>query len=194
MKKCIAMILCLALALGCAAGFTEEKTEKTEKELLGFVRMGGNFELRCRLPEGYAITAEDADVTHYLATVSSEEKGKPVMFVSIAYDELMSGVDRLNDLDEAALKKIEASFREEDEVEITYRETAHGTKLMVVREVKDGTDYVDFYTVYRGYGIELVLTGAYEEGGEPTPLTEEQIRMVIDFLSDLDFVETEPAA
>ena len=40
MKKCIAMILCLALALGCVAGFTEE-TE--EKKLLGFVRMGGNF-------------------------------------------------------------------------------------------------------------------------------------------------------
>ena len=84
---------------------------------------------------------------------------------------------------------VEDTFREEEGVEISYMKTAHGTKLMVVKEVTDGIDYVDFYTIYNGYEIEFVLTQSLANLGEP--LTDEQIQMAVQFLSDLDFVAAE---
>ena len=49
-------------------------------------------------------------------------------------------------------------------------------------------DFVSIITIYEGYMIEFdMLTGAEAEEG----LTEEQIQMCIDFLSDLDFIPEE---
>ena len=70
-------------------------------------------------------------------------------------------------------------------VEISYMETSHGTKLMVVKESNDGTDYVDFYTIYLGHEMELVLM--QQEAMAGTAITEEQTATVIRFLSDLEF-------
>ena len=78
---------------------------------------------------------------------------------------------------------IEESFRAEDNVEITYTETAYGTKLMMVKEVADGVEYVDFFTVYKGYSIEFVLLKDSAEG-----LTDHEIEMAVKFLSDMEFV------
>ena len=50
-------------------------------------------------------------------------------------------------------------------------------------EVRDAVDFVDFYTIYLGYEIEFLLTPGTEG------LSEAQIQMCIDFLSNLDFVE-----
>ena len=57
---------------------------------------------------------------------------------------------------------------------------------MVVKEIKDTVDFVDFYSVYLGYEVEIVVTAADGNG-----LSDEQIRMAVDFLSDLDFVAEE---
>ena len=65
-------------------------------------------------------------------------------------------------------------------------ETALGTKLMVVKEIVDGVDYVDFYTIYKGYEIEFVLTQPQATAGQP--ITDEQIQTAVKFLSDLDFI------
>ena len=169
MKKAISILLCLALTLGFAASVAET----VEKETIGTISMNGAFELRGVLPEGYiaALTADDS---------------KPEMVISIAYEELMAEVDRLNDLDDDALAKIEATFKAEDGVAVTYMETALGTKLMVVKEIVDGVDFVDFYTIYKGYEIEFVLTQTQANAGQP--ITEEQIQTAVKFLSDLDFI------
>lgn len=81
------------------------------------------------------------------------------------------------------LAQIEASFQAEDEVSIEYRETGLGTKLMVVTEKDDDTDFVDVYTIYKGYEHEFVLTPGTE------PLTETYMQMLVDFITDITFVE-----
>ena len=185
MKKIVALLLCLALTLGCAA--MAETAEKEYQELT----IVGKFTAKWITPQGYSvIDVQSGDDGHMIAAFVPDEEnaGKPMMIVSIAPDELLWEVKRLNDLDDAALAQIEATFREEDEVDISYMETAYGTKLMVIKETKDSVDYVDFYTIYLGYEIELVLTQTEEMAG--TSITDEQIATVIQFLSDLVF---EPA-
>ena len=78
-------------------------------------------------------------------------------------------------------------------MDISYMETAYGTKLMVVKELQDGPDYVDFYTVYKGYEVELILTRAQYDAEtgmilDTPPITDAEIQMAVQFLSDMDFV------
>ena len=177
MKKTLAILLCLALLLGCAAA----AAETAEKTYLATVNMGGAFKLQCALPEGYqADEIESTDGT-YIAMFAAGEN-KPLLMLSIAYNEMYSEVARMNDLDAEALARIENSFREEDEVDISYTETAYGTKLMVIKETDGSVDYVDFYSVYLGYEVEILVISTNEAG-----LTDAQIQMAVDFLSNLDF-------
>ncbi len=182
MKKIMALLLCISVLLCAAAAFAQEG----EKTYLGTVSMNGAFELRCKLPEGYAASEVDTDSGIMLMTVASEDPEKPIMMLSVAFDELLADVDRLNDLDAEALSKIEATFHADDQVNISYCETAQGTKLMMVREVFEDMDFVDFYTIYKGYQLEFVLVGG---GQGKEPITEEQVQTALNFLSDLEFVD-----
>ena len=51
MKKIIAILLSLALLLGCAAG----QAEGAEKQSFGPIRVNGEFTLTGSLPEGYKV-------------------------------------------------------------------------------------------------------------------------------------------
>ena len=93
----------------------------------------------------------------------------------------------MNDLGEEDLKVLEATFTDMNDVEIGYKETAYGTKLLIAREVGDDTDFVDILSVYKGYSIEFVMTP--NPNAKNQALTDKQIGMCIDFLSELDFVE-----
>lgn len=181
MKKALSILLCLALALSCAAALGES----AEKEMIGTITMNGAFELHGLIPEGYQLTPRIAEPGFFVASLMADDE-KPTMLISIAFDELLSEVELLNDLDDEALAKIAATFQSEDGVEITYMETAYGTKLMVVKETAGEIDYVDFYTIYKGYQIEFVLTQS--EANQGKAITEEQIQAAVKFLSDLDFV------
>ena len=162
---------------------SEEKADGTEK--LGKLTVNGEFELTCKLPADYKLQVVDIKGESIIASVTSDDITKPQMYLSIAYDELYGDVERMNDLSDDDLAVLEESFREMDQVEIEYRETGYGTKLMVVREVGDGTPFVDFLSIYKGYFVEFNMT--------PNPnvanqiLTEEQIQMCIDFLTNVDF-------
>ena len=73
-----------------------------------------------------------------------------------------------------------------DSEPIRYGETAYGTKLLIAREVGNDTDFVDILSVYEGYSIEFVMTPNPEASIQE--LSEVQIQMCVDFLSELDFV------
>ena len=73
-----------------------------------------------------------------------------------------------------------------NDVEMSYRTTAYGTKLLVVREVGSDTDFVDILSVYKGYLIEFVMTPNSQAASQT--LTDQQIKMCVDFLSELDFI------
>ena len=172
MNRSIALLLCLSMLL-CGSMALADKTE------IGALNVNGAFELKCTLPEGYELNIEQADTTQIDALIASEDATRPTMHLTVAFNELLSDTDRLNDLDDAELAVLEQTFRAEDDVNISYRNTDHGTKLLIA-ELKG--EYVVFYTIYKGFEIEFLLTAGSE------PLTGAQIDMVVSFLSDLDFV------
>ena len=168
-------------------GAVKEEPTAPAKEQMGKLNVNGEFALQCQLPEGYSMQLINTLGTKINAFITSENKEKPILQLSIAFDELFADVDRMNDLPEEALKGLETSFAEMNDVEISYKETAYGTKLLIAREVGDDTDFVDILSVYKGYSIEFVMTPNPDAKNQT--LTDAQIQMCIDFLSELDFVE-----
>ena len=65
-------------------------------------------------------------------------------------------------------------------------QTAYGTKLLVAREVGDDTDFVDTLFGYKGYSIEFVMSP--NPNAKNQMLTDDQVQMCVDFLSELDFI------
>ena len=184
MKKLFALFLTLAL-LGCCASLAEGSA-KTE---VGSINLNGAFRLQCTLPEDYEITTVSKDDEGLFALISTNDEARPMMYLGIEFDEIYYDVKRMNDMTEDQLQQIIDTFTEDgDEVTVSYRETSHGTKLMIVQEAVDSVDYLAIISVYEGYMIEFdMMAGAAAEEG----LSESQIQMCIDFLSDLDFIPEE---
>ena len=160
-----------------------EEAAGTEK--LGKLSVNGEFEITCKLPQDYKIQVVDVRGENIIASVTSEDITKPQMYLSIAYDELYGEVERMNDLSDEELAVLEDSFKEMDQVEIEYRQTGLGTKLMVVREVGNGQKFIDILSVYKGYFVEFNMTP--NPNAAVQDLTEEQIQMAIQFLTDVMF-------
>ena len=180
MKKIIAMILSLAMLLCAVSAMAEDKVT------LGTVSVIGVFRLQSVLPEGYTLTPMDVTPEHYNALIASEDPAKPAMQLSIAFDEKYSDVERLNDLDDEALTLLEQTFIDNDpEVEITYGETGYGTRVLVAKHDTEGEDFIDFFSIFRGYCVEFVLLPAKE--GDRN-LNDEQIAASVSFLTELDFI------
>jgi uncharacterized protein YgiM (DUF1202 family) len=170
-------------------GPVKEEAAAPAKEQMGKLNVNGEFALQCQLPDGYTMQMINTMGTKINAFITSEDTEKPILQLSIAFDELFANVDRMNDLTDEALKGLEATFSEMNDVEISYKDTAYGTKLLIAKEVGDDTDFVDILSVYKGYSIEFVMTP--NPNAKNQNLTDEQVQMCIDFLSELDFI---PAA
>ena len=160
-----------------------ESGDGTEK--LGSLSVNGEFDLTCRLPEDYKLQVVNTRGEKIVASVLSDDMTKPEMYLTVAYDETYGDVERMNDLSEEDLKILEESFSDMNDVNITYSETGHGTKLLIAREVGSDTDFVDILTIYKGYFIEFNMTPNPKAANQA--LTDEQIKMCIDFLTDVDF-------
>ncbi|MBR6028429.1 MAG: SH3 domain-containing protein [Clostridia bacterium] len=152
---------------------------------LGSLNVNGEFDLTCRLPEGFNLQVVNMRGDKIVASVLSDDMTKPQMYLSIAYDESYGDVDRLNDMSYEDLALLESTFSDMNEVEITYRETGHGTKLLVARETGSDTDFVDILAIYKGYFIEFNMTPNPKAAVQT--LTDEQIQLCVDFLTDVDF-------
>ena len=188
MKKMLAMLLTLALTLTCFAALAEEQP----KEQLGSINMNGAFKLQCTVAEGYQMYVQSKDDEGLLAMISSEDKAKPIMFFAIEFDEQYAEIKRLNDLSEEELQELASTFTTENEtVSVSYTETSHGTKLMLVRDASDIVTYASFLTIYEGYMIEFDMVPGYDMTMAGEGLSESQIQMCVDFLSDLDFIPEE---
>ena len=161
----------------------ETAGDGTEK--LGSLSVNGEFDLTCRLPADYKLQVVNTRGEKIVASVLSDDMTKPEMYLTIAYDETYGDVERMNDLGEEDLKILEESFSDMNEVEISYSETGYGTKLLIAREVGSDTDFVDILAIYRGYFIEFTMTPNPKAANQS--LTDEQIKMCIDFLTDVDF-------
>lgn len=181
MKKIVALVLALALTLGCCAALAEAPA-KTE---IGSVDMAGAFKLQCTLPDTYEISIVQKDNESLVADIVSSDENKLSLSLVIEFEEAFYDVKRLDDLSEEILQAIIETFPNYEEADISYTETSHGTKLLMVKGYDDPISYVSFWTVYEGYEVEVF---AYDdiEGGER--LSDELIKTIIDFLSDMDFI------
>ena len=175
MKKIFALALSLIMIL-CAACGSAEEAGKTE---MGTLDVGGSFKIQSRMPEGYSYLPVAGTALNIVGILSAGE-GRPVVTVSIAYNEEYEEAERFNDVDEAVVEEIRSSFRDVDP-EVTFEdlETAYGTRLLKVT----GDGFVDIYTIYRSYELEFVMTGS--------ALSYEDVQMLVDFISDMDFVAAE---
>ena len=175
MKKISALALSLIMIL-CAVCVFAEDAEKTE---MGILNVGKAFRIQSAMPEGYTympVTSTELNMVGFLTA----GEGKPSVTVSIAYNEEYADVERFNDVDEAVVEEIRDSFREGD-VDPVFEdlETAYGTRLLKV----SGSGFVDIYTIYKSYELEFVMTG---DG-----LTDADVQMLVDSISDMDFVAVE---
>ncbi len=186
MKKIIALLLGLILLLGCTAGGAEE-AEKAEKKIYGSLRVNGDFTLKGIVPEGYEIIPFELSDDAYISRFINDDPARPQMILSVAFDETYGDVEKLNDLDDDALAILEKTFTETDPyADITYDETAFGTRLMVCRTTGEGYDRLDIFTIYRGYFVDFVMMPGAE--APEKKLTEEETALCNLILSELDFV------
>ena len=103
---------------------------------------------------------------------------------SISYNEEYDDVERFNDVDEATVEEIKYSFLDMDEgVVFEDLETAYGTRLL--KATAPEKHFIDIYTIYKSYELEFVLTPGAD------PLSDADVQMLVDFISDMEFV---PAA
>ena len=159
---------------------------------LGIIDINGAFSLQCKMAEGYIIQPLKSTSEQMIALVVSEDPAKPVLMLCVAYDEAYAKVERMNDLDEEAFAVLEKTFTDMDPtVEISYGDTGLGTRLMIVRQSESGFDYLDFLSIYKGYFVECVMIAS--QTAEAKTLTEDQVQMCIDFLTDMDFVPAQEA-
>ena len=163
------------------------KEDMPVKTQMGKLTVNGEFALYCLLPEGYTMQLINTLGTRISALITPEDTEKPILQLSIAFEEIYADVDRMNDLPAEALENLENTFTDMNDVEISYAETSYGTKLLIAREVGDDTDFVDIMSVYKGYSVEFVMTPNPDAANKT--LTDDQIQMCIDFLSEVDFVE-----
>ena len=175
MRKLTALTLSLIMILCAVCAFAEE----TGKAEIGTLKVGEAFSIQSKMPEGYAYMPVTATGLNMVGILSAGE-GRPVVTVSIAYNEEYADTERFNDVDEAIVEEIRDSFREMDgEVTFEDLETAYGTRLLKVA----GNGFVDIYTIYKGYELEFVMTGG--------TVTDADVQMLVDFISDMDFVGVE---
>ena len=156
------------------------------KQHLGSLNVNGQFTLQCKLPEGYTLQPVTSEGDKVIASITPVDITKPQLYLSVSFDDSYADLERLNDLSDEGLAILEGTFTDMNEVEITYRTTAYGTKLLVAREIGADVDFVDILSVYKGYFVEFIMTPSTAVANKT--LTDEQIRMCVDFLSDLDFV------
>ena len=183
MKKLIAVILSLVMML-CAVSAVAESTGKVT---IGTISINGEFTLQCGIPEGYEPVPGVVTLSLLNAIIRSQDPNAPVMQLSVAFDEKYYDVERMNDLSAEELAQLEETYIEDDPfVEISYGETGYGTLLLIARHETETMDYVAFFSIYKGYCVEFVLAPSLT--AEDKNLTEDQLRLSVDFLTDLDFI------
>ena len=179
MKKIIALMLSLMLILCTTAVLAEGTAEKTR---LGSLEVNETFTIQSKIPENYKYTPLAVNSGVNMVGVLTGGEGNPSVYISIAYNEEYSGVERFNDVDEDTVQEIKESFSDMDEVNFEDLETAYGTRLLKVTQANK--TFADIYTIYKGYELEFILTAQGE-------VQDADIQMLVDFISNMDFVPVE---
>jgi hypothetical protein len=127
-----------------------------------------------------------AQNTRIIAALVADDQNRPQMLMTVAFDEMFAGVERMNDLSAEEIETLKATFTNMNEVEFSEAETAAGTKLLIARETGSDEDFASIISLYKGYSVEFVLSP--NPNAADQNLTDEQIQAGIAFLSALEFI------
>ncbi len=153
---------------------------------LGTLNVNGQFLIQGKIPEGYTLRLISSQSSRIIASLTSDDAQRPQMMLTIAFDEMYAGVERLNDLNDAQLDSLKQSYMDLNAVTFSEMFTVAGTKLLIAREVGSDEDFISIFSLYKGYGIEFLLSPNPDAASQS--LTDEQLQMAVDFLSGLDFI------
>ena len=168
MKKIL--ILTCALMLLCSAALADSAA----------IDFQNRFELRGDLPAGWRCAILSQSDMTLEGEIRPEDPSAAGMQVYISFNESYAAVPDLQHLDPADLEQVKAFFSLENEVDFDMLQTASGLSLLVIRETGADQDFLDFYTVWQGYEIELTLFA-----GESGTLSDDQIAKCIDCMKTL---------
>ena len=157
-----------------------------EETRIGTLNVNGEFMLQGKIPEGYRLQVISAQNTRIIATLVTEGESRPQMLLTVAFDEMFAGVERMNDLSAEEIETLKASFTDMNQVEFSEAETAAGTKLLIARETGSDEDFASIISLYKGYSVEFVLSPNPNAAAQR--LTDEQIQAGISFLNTLEFI------
>lgn len=180
MKKFLTILVCVLLAACCAAA----AAETVEKENYTVVPVNNDFNLRGTTPDGYKSELVYNDSTALHIEFTAEDLTKPKFDVIVVFSEDFFDRERLNDLTEEE-KMMLLGYGSGDAPSVDMMETAYGTQVLIMRSEDPTQDFACFISLYKGYEVGLNMFPGNESDGK---LTEEQIKMAMQFLSDLDFV------
>ena len=153
---------------------------------IGTLNVNGEFMLQGRIPEGYRLVVMSSRKTKIVAALEAEDKQRPQMMLTIAWDEMFADKERMNDLSAEEIETLKQSFTDMNEVTFSEAATAAGTKLLIARETGSDEDFVSILSLYKGYSVEFVLSP--NPAAADQSLNDAQIQKGIDFLSDLNFI------
>ena len=172
MKKIIALLLCALLLFGTALA-DEAPVGKT-------IIIKGEFGITAKLPAGYTLQVTKISSGAVAGALVSEDPNKPEILLAVSFSEEFDD-KKLNDLTEEEIQLLIAESEElflHPQHEIL--ETAHGTKLIRIFENSADLSQIDIFTLWNGFFVEVLVTAP-----EGQLLTEDQLKMVNDLLSDM---------
>ena len=174
MKKITALLIA-AMLLFTASAFADSAA----------VAFQDRFEIRADLPDSWhctIVSQNDMTLEGYIRS-DGDDLAAPVMNVFVSFNESYAGVNALGELDDEALEIIKAGFSEENEITFDTLTTDSGLSLLVIRETGADQDFLDFYTIWQGYEIELTLMAGDQVAGRV--LTEEQVQSCLAYARTL---------
>ena len=194
MKKIIALLVSCALLLGtvCLAQEAVQDEEMADTVVTGdavSVSVDGKFTVECTIPDGYQYAEEYVDSITYTGVLADPaDPTRPVVTIVIAYDDSYD-FNRLNDLDQGRLdawiEYIRSSYAEiYSEVKAQVLETGLGTKVVLFTAEQNGEYMTELLTVYYGCECAAYVT-CLDEEGNMTRVTDEQISLIMQFLTDM---------
>ena len=153
---------------------------------IGTLNVNGQFMIQGKIPEGYQLQLISSQSSRIIAALTADDTLRPQMMLTIAFDEMYAGVERLNDLSEEEMASLKQSYTEMNKVDFSEAATAAGTKLLIAQETGSDEDFISIFSLYKGYAIEFLLSP--NPGAASQSLTDEQLQTAVDFLSNLTFI------
>ena len=153
---------------------------------IGTLNVNGQFLIQGKMPEGYNLQLISTQSSRIIAALTTDDVQRPQMMLTIAFDEMYAGVERLNDLSEEEMASLKQTYMDMNTVTFSETATAAGTRLLIARETGKDEDFVSIFSLYKGYAIEFLLSP--NPGAASQSLTDEQLQTAVDFLSNLEFI------